>query len=425
MRVRAKILAAGTILATVTLATAATSQTTGGVSQAESGLDITNTQLQLGDVLSQQKLNVVDNYDVLKVETSAHGNGMAGGNEKVDATLTSQQALHGNVTSNTEVNGTAAPEDYRNSLGTPLYIAGQAVGNYGAFTTKDGKLVSNTTQTAEAVNVHADVQVNSPNNSIYDSGEINTVSVTNHQAYEVTNGRLESTAVQTSSAESRARTGVVLHYSPSPNLYTASAMNNYYASNSTDRGSQEHGVVQRSSGGTESYVSANAGNAWNMATQSDAAANTVSLYNTGGSLYSGTSQENTGEVKSTSVLTGYEYGEMHSTASGVGNNLMVGNGDKSLTIDADQFNSGPIDVVASYEGHAGYDAYVTAEATGNSAYGYACADCEADMNVRNNQVNSADVTASTNVNITGSGRAIVSTARAIGNTATYYVSGSK
>ncbi|MCA1936683.1 MAG: holdfast anchor protein HfaD [Asticcacaulis sp.] len=420
MRVRAKILAVGTILATATLATAATSQTT---PPASGGLDITNDQVQTGDIFSGQTLNVVENYDLLKVETSGHGNAVTVGNEQVDAKLTSVQVLQGNVTATATVNGTAAPEDYRKSLGTPLYMTTQAVGNYGAGTTTDGKLVANTQQYVDAVNVHADTQVNSPNNSIYESGEINTVAVTNHQAYQVTNGRLESTAHQQSDAEARARTGVVLHYSPSPNLYTASAMNNYYASNSTDRGSQEHTVTQDASGRTESYVSANAGNAWHMATQSDAAANTVTLYNTGGSLVTDTRQANGGQVQSMSVLSGYEYGEMHSTATGVGNSLTAGNGDKYVNINTEQFNDGPIDVQASFEGHTGYDAYVTAEATGNSAYAYACAECEADMTVRNSQVNNANVTASTTSTIGGSGRAIVSTSRAIGNTATYYVSG--
>jgi len=366
---------------------------------------------------------VVENYDLLKVETSAHGNAMVAGNEQVDATLTSRQMLEGTVTATSTVNGTAAPEDYRKSLGTPLYMTTQAVGNYGAGTTTDGKLSASTVQAVSSPSVHADTQVNSPNNSIYDSGEVNTIAVVNHQAYEVTNGRLESTADQQSSAESRARTGVVLHYSPSPNLYTASAMNNYYSSNSTDRGSQEHTVTQGTTGRTESYVSANAGNAWNMATQSDAAANTISLYNTGGSLVTDTSQNNAAQVQSMSVLTGYQYGEMHSTATGVGNSLTAGNGDKYVNIDSEQFNSGPIDVMASFEGHDGYDAYVTAEATGNSAYGYACAECQADMTVNNSQVNNGDVTSSTTTNITGSGRAVVATSRAIGNTATYYVSG--
>ncbi|WP_235068212.1 holdfast anchor protein HfaD [Asticcacaulis sp. YBE204] len=413
MRVRAKILAAGTILATAALATAATSQS----------LDITNNQVQLGDVFSTQTLNVVENYDVLKVETSAHGNGMAGGNKAVDATLSSNQTLSGNVVASATVNGTAAAEDYRKSLGTPLYITGQAVGNYGAFTTENGKLVSDTNQAAGAVNVHADNQVNSPNNSIYESGEINSVAVVNHQAYQVTNGRLEATAAQDSQAEARARTGVVLHYSPSPNLYTASAQNNYYASNSTDRGSQEHVVTQNVTGRTESYVSANAGNAWNMATQSDAAANTISLYNTGGSLVTATDQTNRGQVQAQSVLTAYEYGEAHSSASGVGNNMVAGNNDKYVNIDVGQFNAGPIDVQASFEGHDGYDAYVSSEATGNSAYAYACSECQADMTVNGTQINNGNVSATSNVNITGSGRAIVSSAKAIGNTATYYVSG--
>lgn len=398
-------------------ATAATSQ--------QAGLDITNDQLQLGDVFSTQTLNVVQNDDLLKAETSAHGNALVSGNDGIDASLRSRQTLSGKADAFTEVNGNTDPENARHSLGTPVYLSTQAIGNYGAHTVVEGKAVTDTQQTVTGEQVQARTRVNATNNSIYSSGEVNSLAVSNHQAYEVTQGRLESTAVQETSAHTRAGTRVVLRYSPSPNLYTADATGNYYGSNSTDRGSQAHVVDQTATGRTESVVAGHLGNGWNVATQSYATANRLNLYNKGGSLTVRSQQENTARTDATSALTSYQYGAAHSEAVATGNQLQAGNADVYLRINSEQFNSGPIDATASFVGQDGYDAYAIADATGNSAVGYACGDCRADMTVTNHQVNNGGVSATTDVTINGSGRAIVSTARAVGNSATYYVTGNR
>ena len=88
-----------------------------------------------------------------------------------------------------------------------------------------------------------------------------------------------------------------------------------------------------------------------------------------------------------------------------------------------QFTEGGqgIEASASFTGHAGYDVSLSAEATGNSATTFACSECRADFNVNSRQSNASDVSATTNATITGSGRSVVSNARATGNSATYYV----
>jgi hypothetical protein len=53
--------------------------------------------------------------------------------------------------------------------------------------------------------------------------------------------------------------------------------------------------------------------------------------------------------------------------------------------------------------------------------GYACSTCKADMGVDNTQTNNSDVSATATASV-AKGRTIVSTARASGNSATYYVS---
>ncbi len=384
---------------------------------------IENVQLSDGDIFAGQTLNVVDNYGLLQVEAQAAGNNFHGGNDTVAATLNSDQRVSGNVDANVTINGTAAPEDYRNSLGTPLYVNAMATGNAATFVTENATAETTATQTSTAAHVRADAQVNSANNSIYQSGEVRTSTLVNSQGYEVTNGRIVNTAEQTSSTESRARSGVVLHYSPSPVLVSAEAGNNRYTSNSTDRGSQEHTVTQTNSGRTEAYVSLNGGNLWHSATDATATGNSIVIANEGGSLVAETVQANSGQVQATSTLTGYDYGDMHSTAYGVGNVASMQNSDIYVRLDNSQINSGGVDATASFEGAYGWDNYVTADAVGNQVVGSACGDCGADMIANNNQVNNAAISARANSTITGSGRSTVATSRATGNSASYYVSG--
>lgn len=386
---------------------------------------IENVQLNDGDIFAGQVLDVVDNYGLLQSEAQAAGNNFHGGNATVDATLSSAQSVTANVDANVTVNGIGAPEDYRNSLGTPLYVNSMATGNATSFVTQGANAHTDATQASTADHVRADAQINSENNSIYQSGEVRSSTLVNSQAYEVTNGRIVNTAEQTSSTESRARSGVVLHYSPSPVLVSAAAGNNSYTSTSTDRGSQEHTVTQTSSGRTEAYVSLNGGNLWHSATEADARGNAIVVANSGGSLVAETVQSNSGQVQATSTLTGYEYGLMDSTAYGVGNVASMQNNDIYVRLDNSQINSGGVDVTASFEGAYGYDTYVTADAVGNQVIGSACGDCGADMIANNNQVNSAAISARSDARVTGSGRSTVTTSRATGNSASYYVSGSR
>ena len=96
----------------------------------------------------------------------------------------------------------------------------------------------------------------------------------------------------------------------------------------------------------------------------------------------------------------------------------------TLHLDNTQISDGGVDVTATFEGNTGYDSYISAEAYGNQALAYACAECKADANITSTQVNNGDVNATSTVNV-NQGRSIVSSARAVGNSATYYVSGGK
>ncbi len=394
----------------------ATSQTTTGGSST-----VTNNQDQAGDVVSTQTLNVVENDGLTSASGYATGNSLQGGNQNADATLSTTQMVRGTIRAASYIEGqNTGAEDL--SLGTPVYANTQAIGNYVGSTVSQGKLTVTGSQTATGPIVQAINDVQAPNNAIYVSGEGDSTSEVNSTALQVTQGRLVSNYSQTSATDARADASATVHYSPSPNAYNASATNNYYGSLSDDRGSQEHNVVQSETGSTIARSEVYGGNMWLMAAQSTATGNNVDLQNQGGSLVVDSQQTQTGALQSQAVVQLDEYGTANATASGIGNNLAAGNNDVYVRLDNDQLSSGGVDVIASFDGNDGWDGYVTADAVGNQAVAYACAECKADFGVDSNQVNDSDVNATATAAVV-KGRSIVSTARATGNSATYYVSG--
>ena len=91
-----------------------------------------------------------------------------------------------------------------------------------------------------------------------------------------------------------------------------------------------------------------------------------------------------------------------------------------------QLNGGAgIEAVSSSGGSVGYDLSSTSTAMGNSVTGYACSACGGVMNITSSQSNSADVSASAGIpyaGIAGTVRSATSTATAVGNSSTFYVS---
>jgi hypothetical protein len=382
-------------------------------------MTVDNTQSGTGNVTADAPLNITENDGLTSATAQATGNSLQGGNDSADALLTSVQNVPGSIRAAVNINGVnTGSED--TSLGTPVYGSSQAIGNYLASTAQSAALTATVSQTASGP-VQASTEVSAPNNAIYVSGEGDATAQANHAAFEVEQGRLVSSITQTSSSDVRADASATVHYSPSPNAYSAFATNNDYAASSYDQGSQDHTVTQNQAGATTARSEVYGGNMWQVASQATAAGNNVDLQNAGGSLVVANTQTQGGQVTSQSVVTADQYGEAHATASGVGNQLAAGNNDIYLRLDNSQISSGGVDVSASFDGNAGYDAYVTADATGNQALAYACAECQADYGVSSTQVNNSNVNDTATASVV-QGRSIVSTARATGNSATYYVS---
>lgn len=413
-------------LAATLAANHATSQTvssnpSGNVGDSSGAAAFDNVQDNSGSVIGDAHLDVVENDGLTQATSVATGNSLAGGNQAVDAIVTSAQSNSGQVKATSRLNG-VNPGQEDLSLGTPAFATSQAIANSSGLTTQDAHLTSQTTQTATGASVEAVTDVQAPNNAIYTSGEGDATAEANHTAYEVTNGRLDAQSWQYSASDVQANASATVHYSPSPNLYSAAATGNYYGSLSTSGGSQEHETHQSQDGQTISRAELFGGNVWYSTAQSTAVANNVDLQNQGGSLVISNDQAHTGYVQSQAFIQADQYSTSDATATGVGNKLAVGNNDVYVRVDNSQISSGGVDVSAEFDGNSGFDGTATADATGNQVLAYACSECKADIGVNSNQVNNSDVSA-TATSVISQGRSAISTARATGNSATFYVSG--
>jgi hypothetical protein len=383
---------------------------------------LTNGQVSNGVISTSQTLNVVENDGLIEATGQAQGNMMQGGNDSVDASLQSAQVLHGNVGAKVEINGVnTGAED--TSLATPLYTTTQATGNYGSFVTNGANLTADTNQHADAAAVSATTAVSAPNNAVYgpDQSYGDASVEVNDTSYQVSNGAINSRSVQSSTTQAAANTSVTMHYSPSPELYTAEATNNYYGAYSDTVGSQTHSVQQSDDAMTQSRAELYGGNVWDTATAATAIGNNSNIVNAGGSLDVTNLQEQSGLVLAQGYTSADQYGTANVGATAIGNAATAGNNDVTLNFDNTQTSTGGVEADATFIGNSGYDAYLTASAVGNQAIGYACAECRANATVHNTQTNNSDVTANA-VATVNTGRSIVSTASATGNSGLFYVS---
>ena len=158
-------------------------------------------------------------------------------------------------------------------------------------------------------------------------------------------------------------------------------------------------------------------------TTATATGNNTSAVNNGYILDANVQQYNQAYVRAQAETSAFSFGAVSSTASGVGNNALLGDIGGEVIVDNTQVNEGGgIDVLASTTGQDGYDGQASASAIGNSVTGYACAECDGRMTVNNNQTNTAEVGSSATTTFTGTVRSATGYSTAVGNSATYYVS---
>ena len=406
----ARIRLAGTIAATALCVAAATE------AAAQDGTIVLNEQLQLGDVIAGQTLNVVDSQDQVTVGTSAQGNSASGAVYNGSITVQSDQTMQGDSVAATDI--TLGGDTYGEVNATT-----QAGGNYLAVSAYDATLTLDATQSNTGSLVSATTEVGDSNARLHAGASVGASAISNTVALYGQGSVVSGTIDQSSSAVVRSFGRIESQYIPAAASVDSQAIVNAVAVNSDQTSGQDLSIVQSSTGDfIEAEASANAGNAWDLAARARATANQAVLYNEGGSVVNASDQQNSSFVRASALTTAYDYGRAEAYARGAANELSVGNNDIYVEIDNSQFNSGGVDVIATFSGTNGYDVSVGADAVGNSVTGYACSDCEGYLEARNTLTNAGDVSAVANTTVAGSNRSVITGANAVGNSASFYVS---
>ncbi len=346
---------------------------------------------------------------------SAVGNSLSGSTEGVPAYVVSRQDMQGNARATTELNLTGDTNAYVQSTT-------QAGGNYLAAGAYGARLDIEATQTTGSGEIVANSFITGGEARLHQGGHVAAIAGANTVILGGDGASLNGTVNQSSAATVRAGNLAETRYVPARAVFSTQAVANSVSANSPTASNQVLGVRQVSTGDLiEADTSANAANAWDITGQANASANQAVFYNGGGSVVVATDQENQSAVRANAVVTSFDFGAAYSHATGAGNQVEAGNNDVYLEIDNNQLNSGGVDVEASFVGNGGYDAYVTADAVGNSVTGYACSTCAGQVAATNNQVNTGNVSAMARTTINGSGRAVITSSNAVGNAANFYV----
>jgi hypothetical protein len=408
MRRPARILLAGTLIATTSFAGVATSQTVPST--------VDSDQVQLGDVFATQTLNVVDVGGDTTVTTTATGNSLSGAVETGRLQLTSSQAMHGDASATTTIAGAGA-------LGDALSVVTEAVGNTGDASAYGASLSATVGQSVDGAAVTATTVLDAPAGRIGAGGaNVSTNAIANAQAYGVVDGRADTATTQTNAALVQAETDATVQYAPGPTTFASSAVANSVASGGTGAATQTATVSQSMTGArTQAATFVGVGAAWNLQGTSTAVANNVAIGNDGGSIDATVTQDDQTYVRAQTSVGAYQFGRADAQAFATANSVGVGGETGLALIDNTQFASGGVEAIADFTGHDGYDASALASATGNAITGYACSDCAGVLGATSRQTNDSDVSATASTTTTGPVRSVTGTAVATGNAATFYV----
>jgi len=385
---------------------------------AQDGGLVLNEQLNLGDIIVGERLNVIDTSAQVSSSVTAQGNSLIGATEGENIRVQSQQEMQGAARARSDM-----------SLGGQtdgvVVSTVQARGNYLAGTANNARMQIEAQQTTTGA-VNAQTFITGDDALLAGGAVIATGAIANTVALSGSGTASDRAAVvgtidQSASGPVFASTRGSPRWVRDPSDFSAQAIGNAVQSTTGPNSNQELAIRQRTNGERiEADVGLYAGNGWDLVARANATANTVSVYNQGGSLITTTDQANSSAVYAEAELSSYDFGKATAVATSTGNEVIVGNNDIYLEIDNSQLNSGGVEATANFTGQNGYDAYVGANAVGNSVTGFVCGDCGGNVNITNQQVNSGNVTATATTVINGSGRHIITGTTATGNAATFY-----
>jgi hypothetical protein len=397
---------------------------------------VNNNQVQLGDVFATQTLNVVTTTDSTTETTSTTGNGVTSAVVSGSLDVQSHQVMSGASSAKASTNVTT-------DAGAQTVVSTSAVGNTseadslgggtltGNFTQVVNPATSNCAAVAPATPVGCIKSENDFNAAAAQTGaaSVSSQAIANSMDFAVTGGSSNVTTNQSNSANVDAESGsdttggATLQYSGGTLAFSAIGVSNNLTATGTSGAAQTINATQATTGATTTAGQfVDVGNGQTIQGAAAATANNISVSNASADLNVTDHQTNASYTQADSVATGFEFGSGQATADGVGNSMMAANVGPSTELSNTQSNTNGTQATASFTGDTGYDASASATAMANAATAFACSDCGGVITVNNSQSNTGGVGAASTVTITGSNRSVSSTATAVGNNATFYVS---
>jgi hypothetical protein len=377
---------------------------------------VISSQVQLGDVFTEQTMNVVEVSDAISMTSTAMGNGLSGSNASGgDLTVDVRQEVQGAISSHGVLSAAGA-------MGQSTVISTSATGNSVDTGMQGGAMTATVTQYAGPAGVLARGQTEAAEGAATDFND-NTQAVNNSFGLGLTGATAGVRLSQTTDGQAFADGGAIIGDVANSLTMASQAVGN----NATMTGAASSAfrtVVDQTNNADLVQASKFAayGSSYLTTTAANASANNLHATNDGGLVDVSSVQNNTAYVRAQAEETSAAFSSAAAIAYGVGNSMMAGTMGGDAIIYNEQNNGlGGVEAVASFSGGQGYDAVASATAMGNAATGYACADCTATLRASNYQTNSADISATAGMTTTGPSRSAIGSATSVGNNASYYV----
>jgi len=372
--------------------------------------------VQVGDVVADQNLNVVEVLESTTATTTATGNAYSFGTDGANADLRSNQSVQGDVSADTRL-------DVATYGGPSTRLTTAATGNTGDASVAGGASVTGVfTQTTGATSIYGHSHIEAPNAEMGDVTST-TQAVGNSQGFAPSYAATGMLVNQTNSAEVSSDGGGTIGHTTGTSVFAATTTANNVTSTGSLSAAQRMVINQRNSSSVTQAAQFTAfGNSYLATTAATASGNNVSAVNDGPLLDVTNRQTNEAYTRAQAENSSYLFSNSHVSAYALGNSVLAGDLNGELVLDNTQVNNGGgVESVASFTGDQGYDATVASTAMGNAATGYACSEC-AGMDIESRQTNNTDVGATSTVTVNGYARSVNGVATAVGNTATYYMS---
>jgi hypothetical protein len=367
----------------------------------------------MGDVLSNQTLDVQDSDEGVGADVTAVGNIVSATGQNAYLNFQNDQSVAAHVEAT--VDGTV-----KGDAGPYFATTASATGNSATAGTCCALTEGSSLQNIESGAVVAGDAISNVASTA--SASVDASAVGNTTGWEQFNGEVQSWTDQTNSGQTTAtNTGTITASSGNIGLSTTAVANNVTVD--SDGATLDVGVQQLTDGpSTDSVVNLTIGSGTDLQATATGVGNNVDAQARGADASMNTAQTNNAPVNTYSNIEITNWtGDASVTAYGVGNSVVLANNGPRAGLFSELSSNGEINSAAAFTGGAGGAVFANATAIGNAVSGYACAACGGVIDANNSQIGQARVRANSAVVITGRARQVGGQANAIGNSATYQV----